>query len=89
MANYLRIDIRYHLAQATEHEITLLIVSQIDRLVSCFGFNGPLRQHSSLYRVVSQREGDRGEIGYMREKMSKQPPPAPTTSSVGPCPLII
>ena len=24
-------------------------------LVSCVGFNGPLRQYFSLYRVVSQR----------------------------------
>ena len=30
-------------------------------LVGCFGFNGPLRQYFSLYRVVSQREGERGE----------------------------
>ena len=30
-------------------------------LVGCFGFNGPLRQYFSLYRAVSQREGDRGE----------------------------
>ena len=28
MADYLRIDIRYLKAQSTEHEITLLIVSQ-------------------------------------------------------------
>ena len=28
-----------------------------------FGRNGPLRQYFSLYRDVSQREGDRGEIG--------------------------
>ena len=27
----------------------------------CFGFNGPLRQYFSLYRAVSQREGERGE----------------------------
>ena len=25
-----------------------------------FGFNGPLRQYFSLYRAVSQREGERG-----------------------------
>ena len=30
MANHLRIDIPYLLAQATEHKITLLIVSQIE-----------------------------------------------------------
>ena len=32
-------------------------------LVGCFGFNGPLRQYFSLYRAVSQREGERGEKG--------------------------
>ena len=26
-----------------------------------FGFNGPLRQYFSLYRAVSQRQGERGE----------------------------
>ena len=31
------------------------------RRVGCFGFNGPLRQYFSLYRAVSQREGERGE----------------------------
>ena len=30
MANYLRIDIRYLLARLTEHEVTLLVVSQIE-----------------------------------------------------------
>ena len=33
------------------------------RLVGCFGFNGPLRQYFSLYRAVSQREGERGKKG--------------------------
>ena len=32
-----------------------------DWLVGCFGLNGPLRQYFSLYRTVSQREGERGE----------------------------
>ena len=32
-------------------------------LVGCLGFNGPLRQYFSLYRAVSQREGERGEKG--------------------------
>ena len=27
-------------------------------LVGWFGFNGPLRQYFSLYRAVSQREGE-------------------------------
>ena len=30
-------------------------------LVGCFEFNGHLRQYFSLYRAVSQREGERGE----------------------------
>ena len=34
-----------------------------DWLVGCFGFNDPLRQYFSLYRAVSQREGERGEKG--------------------------
>ena len=34
-----------------------------DWLVGCFGFNGPLRQYFSLYRAVSQREGERVEKG--------------------------
>ena len=58
-------------------------------LVGCFGFNGPLRRCFSLYRAVSQREGERNEKRYMREKMSKQPPPAPTASAISPCPTII
>ena len=28
-------------------------------LVGCFGFNDPLRQYFSLYRAVSQREGEK------------------------------
>ena len=32
-------------------------------LVGCFGFNGPLKQYFSLYRAVSQREGEREEKG--------------------------
>ena len=45
------------------------------RLVGCFGFNGPLRQYFSLYRAVSQREGERTENRSTRAKMSKQPQP--------------
>ena len=33
-------------------------------LVGCFGFNGPLRQYFSLYRTVSQREGERRETEF-------------------------
>ena len=34
---------------------------KLDCLVGCFGFNGPLRQYFSLYRAVSQRDGERKE----------------------------
>ena len=68
---------------------TIIQIVGFGWLVGCFGFNGPLRQYFSLYRAVSQREGERGEKGQMREKMSKQPPPAPTASATGPCPTII
>ena len=54
-----------------------------------FGFNGPLRQYFSLYRAVSQREGERGKKGQMRVKISKQPPPAPTANAEGPGPTKI
>ena len=58
-------------------------------LVGCFGFNGPLRQFFSLYPAVSQRAGERVEKGQTRAEMSRQPPPAPTASAVGPCPTVI
>ena len=35
--------------------------AEIAWLSGCFGFNGPLRQYFSLYRAVSQKEGERGE----------------------------
>ena len=44
----------------------------IDWLVGCFGFSGLLRQCFSLYRAFSQWEGERGEKGQRRVKMSKQ-----------------
>ena len=34
---------------------------QVGWLVGCFGLNGPLRQYFSLYRAVSQREGEKKE----------------------------
>ena len=39
------------------------VIERSNWLVGCFGFNGPLRQYFSLYRAVSQREGERGEKG--------------------------
>ena len=59
------------------------------RMVGWLGFSGPFRQYFSLYQAVSQREGEKGEKGQRRVKMSKQPPPAPTASAIGPCPTII
>ena len=56
-------------------------------LVSCFGFNGLLRQYYSLYRAVSQRVRKKREKIDERKKISKQPPPAPTASAIDPCPL--
>ena len=57
-------------------------------LVSCFEFNGPLRQYLSLYLAVSQRVRKKREKIDER-KISKQPPPAPTASAIDPCPTII
>ena len=56
-------------------------------LVGCFGLNGPLRQYFSLHRAVFQRERQK-EKSLTREKISKQPPPAPTASTEGPCPTL-
>ena len=66
-----------------------LQMQKLGWLVGYFGFNGPSRQYFSLYRAVSQREGERKEKGWVRVKMSKQPPPAPTASAAGPCPTVI
>ena len=44
-------------------------------LVGCFGLKGPLRQYFSLYRAVSQREGEGKRNDRREEKMSKQPHP--------------
>ena len=49
------------LAKQTLKMLVTLISCQ--GLVGCFGFNGPLRQYFSLYRAVSQREGEREEKG--------------------------
>ena len=57
-------------------------------LVGCFGFNGPLTQYFSLYRAVSQREGERRER-IDESKNVQTTPPAPTASEIGPCPTVI
>ena len=64
------------------------LLQSVGWLVGCFGFNDPLRQYFSLYRAVSQRGRKKGDKTD-REKMSKQPPLAPTASAIGPCPSII
>ena len=38
-----------------------ILITEGSWLVGCFGFSGPLRQYFSLYRAVSQREGERRE----------------------------
>ena len=57
-------------------------------LVGCFGFYGPLRQYFSLYRAVSQREGERRER-IDESKNVQTTTPAPTASAIGPCPTVI
>ena len=57
-------------------------------MVACFGFYGPLRQYFSLYRAVSQREGERGERIDERKNVQSTPP-APTASAIRPCPTVI
>ena len=45
------------------HKVVFQSPLDFSWLVGCFGLNGPLRQYFSLYRAVSQREGERGEKG--------------------------
>ena len=52
-----------------------------------FGFNGPLRQYFSLYRAVSQREGEGERIDESKNVQTTSP--APTASAVGPCPTVV
>ena len=86
--------LRYHEQLQYMRKVTLylqltLLPGLVGWLVGCFGLNGPLRQYFSLYRAVSQREGERKEKWQMREKMSKHPTPSPTASAIGPRPTII
>ena len=43
----------------------------------------------SVYIGPSPKEREKEENGQMIVKMSKQPPPAPTASAIGPCPAVI
>ena len=54
-------DIRESHFRSNEEVVTAAEEWVIGWLVGCFGFNGPLGQYFSLYRAVSQREGERGE----------------------------
>ena len=49
------------LAKSTMIFSKVCILGEIGWLVGCFGLSGPLRQYFSLYRAVSQRDGERGE----------------------------
>ena len=44
-----------------------------DWLVGCCGLNGPLRQYFSLYRAVSQREGERKSNDTPQKKCPNNP----------------
>ena len=51
--------------QSVNHNLycTHGIVFHFSHFGRLFGFSDPLRQYFSLYRAVSQREGERGEKG--------------------------
>ena len=71
IAPSVRLSVRYNLCISNNSKIdkgNFIIFQGSDRnsclcgwLVGCFGFNGPLRQYCSLYRAVSQREGEGSE----------------------------
>ena len=54
-----------------------------------FGFDGPLRQYFSLYRSVFQSGRKEKRNDRREKKKSKQDPPAPTASEIGPCSTIL
>ena len=55
----------------------------------CLGLTA-LWDSISVYIGLSHREREKEKRNDRREKkMSKQPPPAPTASAIGPCPTII
>ena len=87
-SNSFRQPRNHYVHLSTQLTTTAHLLLQRIWLVGCFGFNGPLRQYFSLYRAVSQREGERRKR-IDESKMSKPPPPAPTASAIGPCPTVI
>ena len=48
-----------------------------------------LRPFETVFQSISGRLPKRGKERLDESKMSKQPPPAPTVSAVGPCPTVI
>ena len=61
----------HHLDKSTFSRLGNSVVKRGSWLVGCFGFNSPLRQYFSLYRAVSQREGERID----ESKKTKSPHP--------------
>ena len=59
---------------------------QFSRLVGwlVLGLTALLRQYFSLYRAISQREGEMGEKGYMRVNMIIKPHPHPLQAQQAP-----
>ena len=51
----------YPCLSCTVHTPTISILFIVFGRLVVFEFNGPLRQYFSLYRAVSQRQGDRRE----------------------------
>ena len=62
-ANNIGMDIDILCERIKNQDWPIIYIKKHSWLVGCFGFNGPLRQYFSLYRAVSQREGERGEKG--------------------------
>ena len=49
--------------ETARYKLKYCLKGPLSWLVGCFGLNGPLRQYLSLYRAVSQREGESGKKG--------------------------
>ena len=60
---------------APSHSHLNLKIKITSWLVGCFGFNGPLRQYFSLYRAVSQKEGERKRKNRWEQKSPNNPHP--------------
>ena len=58
MFDCLKIYIRPNVDYTYDDSLPEKRICRATGLVVCFGLNGPLRQYFSLYRAVSQREGE-------------------------------